>query len=172
VRSIFNVLGPLANPALAEFQLLGVYDPALTRVMAEALRTLGSSGAVVVHCAGLDEIGLHAVTTGHRLQDGEITEFRLDPKELGVDPAPVAALSGGELDESLAHMRAALAGDPGPRTDIVALNAATALQITGRTRSIAEGLELARTLLESGAGLRVLERYAESSTRKVEERGK
>ncbi len=170
VRSIFNVLGPLANPALAEYQLLGVYDPQLTSVVAHALLDLGSKGAIVVHCAGLDEIGLHAITTGHRVRDGEISEFRLDPAELGLDKAPISDLAGGEIDENVGHMRDALTGKPGPRTDIVALNVAAALEVAERVSSLAEGLTQARDLLTSGAGLRVLERYAESSTRKLAER--
>lgn len=166
VRTMFNLLGPLANPAEAEYQLLGVYDAGLTRVMAGALRELGAKGALVVHCAGLDEIGLHGVTTGHRLQGGEIEPFHLDPADYGLAPASVTELSGGDAETNVGHMRDVLTGETqGPRADVVAINAAAALFVAERVASIQDGLDVARELISSGAGLRVLERYAESSQR-------
>jgi anthranilate phosphoribosyltransferase len=165
IRTLFNVLGPLANPALAEFQLVGVYEPALTRVMAETLRELGGKSALVVHCSGLDEIGLHAPTEGHRLVDGRIESFRLDPADIGVQGAPISSLQGGEPDENAALLRTALAGEPGPHADIVALNAAAALEVAGKVPDLRQGLELARERMSSGQALAVLERYAESSGR-------
>ena len=165
IRTLFNVLGPLANPALAEFQLVGVYEPGLTRVMAETLHELGGKAALVVHCSGLDEIGLHAATEGHHLVDGRIESFRLDPADLGLQAAPISALKGGDPDENVARLRNALAGEPGPPADIVALNAAAALQVAGRVPDLEGGLELARERMSSGAALGVLERYADSSSR-------
>ena len=164
VRTLFNLLGPLANPALAECQLIGVYDSALTEVMAGALRELGSQSALVVHCAGLDEIGLHAVTRGHRLRDGRIEPFELDPSELGLETAPIDALKGGDAARNAALLHAALSGQPGPHTDIVALNAAAALEVAGTVPGLPEGLEVARDCIRSGAAVRVLERYAQSSS--------
>jgi len=168
VRTLFNLLGPLANPALAEYQLLGVYDAALTRVMAEALGELGSRGALVVHCAGLDEIGVHGVTTGHRLVNGEVEPFQLDPGDYNLKPSTIGELSGGDAETNVRHMRDVLGGDSGPRADVVAINAAAALHVAERVDSIADGLDVARELMSSGAGLRVLERYAETSTRLAE----
>jgi len=166
VRTMFNLLGPLANPAGSDFQLLGVYDASLTRVMCGALRELGAKGALVVHCAGLDEIGLHGVTTGHRLEDGEIRSFHLDPSDYGLKPAAVTELRGGDGEANVGHMRAVLGGeDRGARADVVAINAAAALFIAKRVKSIEDGIDVARELLGSGAGLRVLDRYAESSQR-------
>lgn len=166
IRTIFNLLGPLANPALAEYQLVGVFDPQLTAVVAGALKELGSRGAMVVHCAGLDEIGLHAVTTGHRLREGEIEPLRIDPGELGLARAPVEALRGpGDAAGNCELMRRSLAGEGGPLSDVVALNAAAALMVAERVDTLAHGLEQVRERMRSGAALRVLDRYVESSRR-------
>jgi len=166
IRTIFNLLGPLCNPALAERQLLGVSDPGLTAAMAGALLELGSQAALVVHCEGLDEIGLHAVTTGHRVVDGRIEEVRIDPAELGIAGAPVTALCApGDAAGNLKLMQSALAGTGGPLSDVVALNAAAALLVAGAADTLEQGLARAREKLASGAALRVLQRYAESSRR-------
>ncbi len=165
IRTLFNVLGPLANPAGAEFQLLGVYAPELTEVVACALADLGSRGALVVHCDGLDEIGLHAPTLGHRVRDGRVEPFRLDPTEHGVARVGVDRLAGGDLSTNFAILRDSLSGGAGSCADAVAVNVAAALEISGRVATFGEGLELARSLLAAGAGQRVLERYAEASRR-------
>lgn len=165
MRTIFNVLGPLTNPARADRQLLGVYDPALTRVMAEALAELGVEDALVVHCDGLDEIGLHAVTTGHRVRAGELSEFRFDPADVGLERAPLEALRGGDVDVNLSILRSALHGEGGACADALAVNAGAALLVAGSASSIEEGVHQARELLASGEALRVLERDAESSAR-------
>lgn len=172
VRTLFNLLGPLANPALAERQLLGVYDPSMTRVMAEALLALGTESALVVHCEGLDEIGLHGVTVGHFVNEGEVSPFRLDPRDLGLSRAPLEALAGGDAEENARILKSILGGESGPRADVVALNAAAALGIAGLTRDLAEGLEVAREVLKNGAAARVLARYAETSQRLAAEEGK
>lgn len=163
MRTIFNMLGPLANPALAEFQLLGVFDPALTEVMARTLQELGSQGALVVHCEGLDEIGLHAPTTGHRLRDGKVESVTIDPASLGIARAPVSALAGGDAAANASIIREALGGGAGPCSDIVALNAAAALEVAGQVADLGEGLVLARELMSSGAAVGVIDRYATSS---------
>ena len=165
IRTLFNLLGPLANPALAERQLLGVYDAGMTRVVAEALLELGTQRALVVHCAGLDEIGLHAVTQGHQVRDGRVEPFTLDPQALGLAPAPLEALRGGDAAENARILLATLGGDRGPRSDVVALNAAAALEVAGLARDLGEGLTQARDILANGAAARVLARYAESSQR-------
>ncbi|MGH9459597.1 MAG: anthranilate phosphoribosyltransferase [Vicinamibacteria bacterium] len=165
IRTLFNLLGPLANPALAGCQLLGVYDPDLTRVMAEALLELGTESALVVHCAGLDEIGLHDVTRGHFVREGRVEPFSIDPGELGLASAPIEALSGGDPERSVEILIAALRGDPGPRSDVVALNAGAALFVAGLVKDLREGLERARDVQRAGHALRVLERYSESSHR-------
>jgi len=168
VRTLFNLLGPLVNPALAPFQLLGVYAPSLTLPVAEALRELGAAAALVVHCAGLDEIGLHAATTGHRLREGRIEPFRLEPDRLGLQRAPLAAIAGSDTAAANARLlRDALGGGGGARSDVVAVNAAAALELCGAVPDLQHGLEAARQCMHGGGALRVLERYAESSTRLV-----
>lgn len=165
VRTIFNLLGPLCNPAGADRQVIGVYDPALTLPVAEALRDLGSARALVVHCNGLDELGLHDLTTGHYLNDAGIEPFVLDARELGFAAAPIAALRGGDLETNLALLRSSLAGDDGARSDAVALNAGAALWVAGAAADLGSGVQLAQRTMQAGSGLRVLERYAETSAR-------
>jgi anthranilate phosphoribosyltransferase len=166
IRTLFNLLGPLANPALAEVQLVGVYDAGLTEVMANALAQLGSHTALVVHCEGMDEVGLHAATVGHRLRDGRVEPFRLTPEDVGLPRAPLAALRGaGEARGNAALMAEVLEGVPGPRADVAALNAATALWLAERVPDIRTGIAVARELLAGGAAKRVLQRYVESSQR-------
>jgi anthranilate phosphoribosyltransferase len=165
IRTLFNLLGPLANPALAQRQLLGVYDPSMTRVMAEALVDLGCESALVIHCEGLDEIGLHGVTQGHFVNDGSVSSFFLDPRDLKVAKAPLEALSGGDAQKNAEILKAVLEGEPGPRSDVVALNAAAALGVAGLTRDLAAGLGVAREVLKSGSAARVLTRYVETTKR-------
>lgn len=165
VRTIFNLLGPLCNPAGADRQVVGVYDPALTLPLATALRELGSRRALVVHCCGLDELGLHEVTTGHHLHDDRVEPFTLDARECGLQRAPLEALRGGDLATNLGLLRTALGGGDGARSDVVALNAGAALWVAGAAADIDAGVQLARSTMRSGAALRVLERYAETSGR-------
>ncbi len=165
IRTLFNLLGPLANPALAQRQLLGVYDPRMTGVMAGALLELGTECALVIHCGGLDEIGLHEVTRGHLVKNGGVESFALDPAELGLAPAPIEALKGGDPKKNAEILSAVLQGEPGPRGDVVAVNAAAALVVAGLVKDLPEGLERAREVLRKGQAARVLERYAESSQR-------
>lgn len=166
IRTLFNVLGPLANPALADRQLVGVYDPGLTETVALALRDLGCEAAMVVHCEGLDEIGLHAPTRGHRLDRGEVAPFEIRPEDHGIEPAPVSALAGGATEENARILRAVLGGEEqGPKREVVALNAGAALTVAGLAPDVAAGVEAAREALSSGQALRTLERYVETSTR-------
>ncbi len=165
VRTLFNLLGPLANPALAERQLMGVYDPAMTKVMAEALLELGTEGALVIHCDGLDEIGLHSVTRGHFVNEGKVEPFTLDPKDLDLEPAPIESLKGGNAEENAKILEAVLNGEKGPKADVVAINAAAALGVAGLTRDLAEGLKVAREALADGSAARVLERFVSTSQR-------
>ena len=165
VRTLFNLLGPLANPALAERQLMGVYDPAMTKVMAEALLELGTEGALVIHCDGLDEIGLHGVTRGHFVNEGKVEPFTLDPKDLDLEPAPIESLKGGNAEENAKILEAVLNGEKGPKADVVAINAAAALGVAGLTRDLAEGLKVAREALADGSAARVLERFVSTSQR-------
>ena len=172
IRTLFNLLGPLTNPALAERQLLGVYDPNMTRIMAEALLELGTESSLVVHCEGLDEIGLHGITRGHFVTDGRVEPFILDPTELGLENAPLSALHGGAAKENSRILTAILNGETGPRSDVVTLNAAAALQVAGLCKDLSEGFEMARYVLKNGGAAHVLTRYVESSQRVAKENKK
>ncbi len=166
IRTVFNVLGPLANPALADRQLVGVYDPSLTGIVAEALRDLGCASALVAHCEGLDELGLHGTTRGHRLVEGTVRAFAFHPRDLGLDEAPISALAGGGPRENMAILKRVLSGeDEGPCRDVVAINAGAALMVAGLAPDLESGLRAAREILESGEALRSLDRYIETSVR-------
>lgn len=164
VRTLFNLLGPLANPARAEFQLVGVYSPKLTRVVAEALRLLGTQGALVVHCDGVDEIGLHAVTHAHQVLDGKVKEVHIDPAECGIARGGIDALRGSsDKHKNAALLRQALSGEGAERSEVVALNAGAALWVAKRVPSLREGYEVARSVMQRGRAERVLDRYITSS---------
>lgn len=163
VRTVFNVLGPLTNPAGARRQLMGVYEARLVPVLAEVLAQLGSTHALVVHGAdGLDEITTTTTTTvgEARLdEDGEarVTVYEMAPEDVGLARASLDDLRGGEPAENADLMRRVLAGDPGPLSDITAFNAGAALYVGGAAASIAEGVGQARELLASGAAAAKLE---------------
>jgi anthranilate phosphoribosyltransferase len=160
-RTIFNVLGPLTNPAGATHQLIGVYDPALTEPMAQVLGVLGSKAAFVVHGAdGLDELSTTGVNRVSRLDGGKVTTFELDPQSLGLAPASLADMAGGAAEFNARITRDILSGaDQGPRRDIVLLNAAAALSLA--CNDWPAGLEEARESIDSGAALRTLDAWIE-----------
>ena len=115
VRTIFNLLGPLSNPALAEHQLLGVFDPSYTRPMAVALAELGSTGAIVVHCDGMDEIGISSPTHVAELKNGEVSSYTITPSDFGMETASLEELKVDSAEQSLATIQAVLAGRVGAR---------------------------------------------------------
>jgi len=158
-RTIFNLLGPLTNPAAATHQLMGVYDPALTGTLAEVLRALGSRVAYVVHGAdGLDELTTTGLNRVSALRDGQVTTFEFDPASIGLPRARLDDLLGGTPEENAAILRGILDGrDRGPRRDIVLLNAAAALSL--ESGDWAAGLSAARQALDSGAALAALENW-------------
>jgi anthranilate phosphoribosyltransferase len=163
VRTIFNVLGPLTNPAGAAVQLLGVYDESLTAPLAQVLQELGSRAAYVVHGFGrLDELttaGPNRVSYfGLAAANGQVVTETLDPRELGFAPAQADSLRGGDPDENAHISRAVLAGqDQSPRRDVVLLNAAAALVAGGVVANLKEGIALAVDSIDSGAALDKLE---------------
>lgn len=144
VRTLFNILGPLTNPASALNQVLGVYSPELVPLMAEVLRKLGSRHVLVV-CSedGLDEISLAAPTRVAELKDGEITEYTITPEELGIERQSLATLKAASAEDSLRLVKAALSGE-GAAADIVALNAGAALYCSGVADSLKEGVMVAQ----------------------------
>ena len=151
VRTIFNVLGPLTNPAGADAQVVGVYDPDLVPVLARALAQLGVDRALVVHGSGMDEICIHGETRVAEVSRGEIEEYTLTPDALGLDAAPVAAVAGGTPTENAADLRGIVTGEiEGAKRDIVLANAGAAVYVAGVADSIREGVEHAREAIESG----------------------
>lgn len=160
VRTLFNILGPLTNPAGAPNQVLGVYSPALVPLMAEVLRRLGSRHVLVVHAEdGLDEISPAAPTRVAELKEGEITEYVITPEALGIERQPLDALKVGSAEESLRLVEQALVGE-GPGADIVALNAGAALYASGIADSLKEGVALAQDAQASKLPLEKLKELA------------
>jgi len=157
VRTLMNCLGPLLNPVGVRFQLVGVYAESLLETLATALGELGSSRALVVHGAdGLDEITTTTHTDAAWLEAGRVRRLRIEPGPLGIEPAGSEELRGGDAAINAAIVRAVLAGEPGPRRDIVLLNAAAALWVAGAADGLAAGLSLARRSLDEGAAARKL----------------
>jgi anthranilate phosphoribosyltransferase len=156
-RTIFNLLGPLSNPAMARRQLVGVFAPEWVRPIAEVLQRLGSERAWVVHGAGLDELTTAGVSKVAALAEGRIETFDLAAADVGLPAARLEDLAGGDPEENARLMRALLRGAGGPLRDIVLLNGGAALVVAGRVEELAEGIELAARSLDSGAAERVLE---------------
>jgi anthranilate phosphoribosyltransferase len=154
IRTIFNILGPLTNPASASSQLLGVYHPGLVDTMAEVLHILGVHSALVVHGAGgLDELSLSGTNRVARLQGGRVDSFHVDPRDLGLPPAGPADIRGGSPEDNAAMMKAVLGGLKGAVRDTVLLNAAAGLVAAERAGGFEEGLGLALQSIDSGAAL-------------------
>ncbi len=158
IPTVFNVLGPLCNPARPRRQVLGVYRAELVELVSQALLELGSTHAMVVHGrSGLDEMALDGPTLVAELQDGIIRRYEVHPRDLGLAQAPVSALAGGDVWENAHILRALLEGaDRGPRRDAALLNAAAAMRVGGIAATLQEGVELAREALDSGEALRKL----------------
>lgn len=166
VRTLFNVLGPLTNPAAAPLQLVGLFHRDWVPKVAQVLQRLGSTRAMVVHAAdGLDELSIGAPSWVSELKDGAVRDYQVDPRELGIADAPVAALRVANAGESLARIRAVFAGEPGPASDIVALNAGAALYLCDFAADLHEGLALARRLIANGAARARFETYVETTRR-------
>ncbi len=157
-RTVFNVLGPLTNPARARAQVVGVYSPALVRPIAEALVQLGSRRAFVVHGAGgIDELSPVGPSVVAEVVDGGVRDRTIDPHELGLEPCSLEELAGGSPDENAAAIRRVFAGEPGGKRSAILLNAAGAIAAGGHAEDLREGIELARAALDSGAVVTRLE---------------
>lgn len=162
VRTIFNILGPLTNPAGAENQLMGVFHPDLVGIQARVLSQLGARHAMVVHGRdGLDEISLSGPTLVAELKNGWIREYELDPAEFGFSLCSAADLAAPTAEDSKACLLAVLDNQPGPARDIVCLNAGAAIYVAGVTDSLAGGIRLAQELLASGAARQKLGQLVE-----------
>ncbi|MBI2913981.1 MAG: anthranilate phosphoribosyltransferase [Chloroflexi bacterium] len=166
VRTVFNILGPLTNPAGAKAQLLGVPRPELAPKMAAVLQRLSCSHALVVHGEdGLDELSLSGPSTVHEVRGETIRQYSVSPEELGLRRAPLEALRGGTPEENATALRAVLGGERGPLRDIVVLNAAAALVVAGRASDLRDGARQAEQALDGGAASALLERAREASHR-------
>lgn len=164
-RTVFNILGPLTNPACPEYFLLGVYDEYLVEPVAKVLSSLGvNRGFVVYGQDKMDELSLSSPSTVCEIKDGYYRSFVLTPEEVGLQRCAKADLLGGTPEENAATVRAILSGEErGPKRDATVYNAAAALYITGCVESVNEGVAMANDLLDSGAGMRVLEKLIAGS---------
>ena len=162
IRTVFNILGPMTNPAGAKRQVIGVFSPDLTNVMANVLCALGTQRAMVFHgMAGLDEMSTLGETKISELKDGEVRTYAVHPSDVGITPANAGDLAAGEgsVADNVAGLLAVLDGEKGPRRDIVLLNAAAALVVAGKAGDLRGGIELAAKSIDSGAAMGALERF-------------
>lgn len=159
VRTLFNLLGPICNPANVRHHVLGVFSPEWVMPIAEVLRALGSERAWVVHGHdGLDELSTTGPTTVAALEGGKITTFEVTPEDAGLPRVSLADLKGGDGTHNAKALKDLLSGTPGPYRDIVLLNTAAALVVAGRAPSLVEGVSLARDAIRSGAAAAALEK--------------
>jgi len=161
-RTIFNILGPLTNPAGAKRQLIGVYDPSLTKPIAEVLRNLGAERAMVVHgSGGFDEISTLGPTTISEIAERGVTTYEFDPTAYGIPTARLEDISGGDAEYNAKILRNIFEGERGPRRDIAVLNAGAALVVDGIDRDIESGIRHAQEVIDSGAVLKKLSQLCE-----------
>ena len=158
VRTVFNILGPLTNPAGAEAQVLGVPTDSVGEKMVQVLQRLGSERAIVVHAEdGLDEISLNSNTSVWELASGEIGHYTISPDDLGLAPASLESLAGGSVEENADTMTEVLRGSSGPRRDVVVANAAGGIVAGGKAADLREGVQAAQESIDSGRAMEKLE---------------
>ncbi len=158
IRTVFNVLGPLTNPANANYQLMGVYDEKLTEKLAYVLKNLGLKGALVVHGSGMDEITTIGKTKISELKNGEVKSYYIEPEDFGIKRAKLEDIRGGNAEENAKIIRAIFEGEEvGAKRDIVVLNSAFALYIAEKVKNVEEGIKLAEKSIDSGKALKKLE---------------
>lgn len=161
LRSVFNILGPLTNPAGVRRQVIGVYDILLAPMLASCLRELGSEHVLFVNGMGMDEITLAGRTRMVELKSGEVSDLSIRPEDLGLEVAEVSALRGGGPEENARIMMSVLRGERSPRTDAVLVNAAAGIYVSGQAASLREGVEIAREAIFSGEAYGKLKSYSE-----------
>ena len=158
VRTVFNILGPLTNPAGAQAQVLGVPTDAVGEKMVQVLQRLGSERAIVVHAEdGLDEISLNSNTSVWELAAGDIRHYTISPDDLGLAPASLQSLAGGSVEENADTMTEVLKGASGPRRDVVVANAAGGIVAGGKAADLREGVKVAQESIDSGRALEKLD---------------
>lgn len=164
VRTIFNLLGPLTNPAGAKRQVMGVYDKKWLRPLAEVLHRLGSEHVMIVHADdGLDEISIAAPTNVAEMKNGEISEYQIMPEQFDIERADLAGIGATSVDASLSVMKAVLQKEQGPAADIVALNAGAAIYVSGMATTLAQGITQAQDAIGSGLAMAKLNELAQLS---------
>lgn len=167
IRTVFNILGPLSNPAGANMELMGVYDQSLVEPLAQVMANLGvDRGMVVYGQDSLDEISMCAPTSVCEIRDGKFTSYEITPEQFGYERCEKGALTGGTPAENAEITKAILKGEEkGPKRQAVCLNAGAALCIAGKATSIEEGVKLAESLIDSGAALKKLEEFVEETNK-------
>ena len=167
IRTVFNILGPLSNPAGANMELMGVYDQSLVEPLAQVMANLGvNRGMVVYGQDSLDEISMCAPTSVCEIRDGKFTSYEITPEQFGYERCEKGALTGGTPAENAEITKAILKGEEkGPKRQAVCLNAGAALYIAGKAASIEEGVKLAESLIDSGAALKKLEEFVEKTNK-------
>ncbi|WP_333591958.1 anthranilate phosphoribosyltransferase [Brevundimonas sp.] len=167
-RTVFNLLGPLSNPASAKRQVMGVYDPRLLEPLAEVLGRLGAVHAWTVHGQGLDELTTTGPTEVAEWKDGAVRRFQVTPEDAGLPRADISALRGGDAEENADALRALLDGAPGAYRDIVLLNAAAALVVADRAADLAQGAALAAAVIDDGRAARALDALVAATNTPIE----
>jgi len=161
MRTVFNILGPLTNPAGAKAQVMGVYDPLLCEKLANVLKILGSDRAMVVHGMGMDEITNTGETAVSELKDGSVKSYRLSPEDFGYRLARPEEIAGGTPEENARKLMNVLKGERSPARDIIAMNSGAAVYVSGLASTLQEGARMAEQALDSGKALKTLKRMVE-----------
>jgi anthranilate phosphoribosyltransferase len=157
VRTLFNLLGPLTNPADTPFQVMGIFAKQWVKTAADVLKELGSEHVMVVHSQdGMDEISLATATDVAELKDGEVTEYSIEPEDFGINKQSVECLLVDNAEQSLELIKQALTGVKGPAADILALNAGAAIYVAGRSDNIQQGVQMAQQIMQQGTAWQLI----------------
>ncbi len=162
-RTVFNILGPLTNPAGAQAQVIGVFDGSICETMANVLNILGTKRALVVHGSGMDEISNISETQIVELNNGKITKYTVTPEKLGVKHASINEILGGAPEENARDIVTVLRGKNGAKRDIIAINAGAALLVGGKAGTLASGIKMANSAIDSGESLNKLKEFVEAA---------
>ncbi len=163
IRTVFNILGPLTNPAGAKAQVMGVYDPNLCEKLAQVLRTLGAERAMVVHGEGMDEITNTGETCIAELRDGIVKSYKLRPEDLGYPLARASDIAGGTPEENAGKLVQVMQGKESPARDIIAMNSGAAVYVSGLASTLKKGAEMAEAAIDSGKALETLQRMVNTN---------
>ncbi len=167
VRTVFNILGPMTNPAGAKSQVIGVFNPALMKDIANVMKNLGSRHVMIVNGDGLDEITIAGKTKVAELKDNKINVYDINPEDYGFNISPLNEILGGDAQENANIIISILKGAEGPKRDVVLLNAGAAIYVSGKVSGLKEGIEAAKQSIDSGAALKKLEALKEFTNKKI-----